>query len=321
MKKNYTLILFCIVFLSASCAAPTPTAPAPTPTPTALPAALSTSTFPPVATPTEEPNFEVTPMITTDQNLHTKDLSSFIDTWNSRNVQSIQALYSENARILTESEAAKLKNQEPVNLEVNEELIAAYLQTIPQSMILRVIGEPVMVYDKLVAYTYRIEGETEGYNAAGLLRYEGDKIYQHVFLVSDQLTSNAGSNNEPSPEPPIGQMMESWSAGDLTAASKVYAEDAIILSDEDIAQAKWRDFQTPPTLDQLFKQFSGWKPELISPPVQLEDMVIFARRWSIRSFPAGHGVRLVKLQDGLITVDIRYAIRPWEVEGREFNSD
>ncbi len=50
-------------------------------------------------------------------------------------------------------------------------------------------------------------------------------------------------------------------------------------------------------------------------------MSIVARGWSIRNFPAGHGVRLVRFQDAMIKADIRHAIRPWEIEGREVNTD
>ena len=322
MGKWLFLISICMILLTTACATPTPT-------PTALPPSVTAATLPPAATstpivlpppPTSTPT-EVTTMPTSNPNLQTKDLSSFVEAWNSRDIQSIRALYSDNARIISESDAGKLGRQEPVDLTLNEELIAGCLQSIPETMKMRIVGEPMMVFDKLVAFTYRIEGETEGYNAAGLLRYEGDKIYQHVFVVSDNLTSNSTPNTELSLKAPIDAMIEAWNQGDLQTASGLYSKDAIILSDEDLAQASWRDFQTPPTLKQLFNQFSGWKPAMDSPLVQMDDAVIFAWGWSIRNFPAGHGVRLVKFQDGMITMDIRYAIRPWEVEGRKFATD
>ncbi len=276
MGKSLLMISICMILLSTGCGAPAPAAVLQTPTPAAIPTTPTPPASSPTPSPTTEPTHEATSMITPNPNLQTKDLSSFVDAWNSRDVQSISALYSEQARIMSEIELDKLERQTPVEINISDELIAGYLQSIPQSMKLRVIGEPLMVFDKLVAYTYRIEGETDGYNAAGLLRYEGDKIYQHVFLVSDKLTSNAATNKDPLLEAPIGQMLQAWLESDLQTASTVYSDDAIILSDEDIAQAKWRDFQTPPSLDQLFKQFSGWKPELDSPLVQLGDMVIFA---------------------------------------------
>ena len=259
-------------------------------------------------------------MITPDPNLQVKDLSAFTQGWNSRDVQAIKALYTNDARIFSEAEARNMENQSAVNVNVSEDLLTSLLKAMPEGYQIRVVGDPMMIYDKLVAFTYRLEGPTEGYNAAGLLRYESDKIYQHVFFVSGTLTKNNAPASVPALDSTVSQMMDAWNKSDVKAATSLYASDALILSDEDLAQVQWRDFSFPPSLAQLLSQFSGWKPELISSPLQLGDMVLFAWRWNIRDYPVGYGVRLVRVQNGMITTDIRYAIRPWEAQGKEFSS-
>lgn len=112
--------------------------------------------------------------------------------------------------------------------------------------------------------------------------------------------------------------MKAWNDADVTAAENLYSESPVILSDEDLFQAPWRDFIHPPKLNQLLSQFVGWDPTVISEPQRVEDLVIFSWRWKIRDYPIGYGIRLLHYNDSRIVTDIRFAIRPWESNGRSF---
>jgi hypothetical protein len=183
---------------------------------------------------------------------------------------------------------------------------------------MRVLGEPMMIYDKLVAFLYRWENDTEGYDGAALLRYEGDDIFLHSFIESDTLTPNPVDDSSYVQDINMDDVMRAWLDSDLVAAQEIYNENAVILSDEDLAQAAWRDHSTPPKIDRLLIQFSGWNPAILGTPKRIGDMVIFAWHWQAFDYPKGYGIRMVHLQDSQITTDIRYAIRPWEANGKPF---
>ena len=52
-----------------------------------------------------------------------------------------------------------------------------------QGLKFRIMGEPIRIFDKLVGLMYRLEDDNEGYNGVALLRYEGEKIWLHTYVV------------------------------------------------------------------------------------------------------------------------------------------
>lgn len=314
MKKWFVLIIAGLLLLTNACSVNTPK-----PTATPMPTYTSVPTKTPIPAETEGIEKENT-MVTPDPKVEAKDLTAFVDAWNSREVQRIYSLYTEDARVYTKAGLRKLMNGDSVEDAISPELISSFLEATPLGMNIHIQGSPISIHNKLVAFTYRLENATEGYNASGLLRYEGEKIYQHVFLVSENLSSNDSPSTGSISDSTVGKMIEAWSLNDQQATAALYANDAVILSDEDIAKVPWRDFEKPPTLAQLLDQFAGWEPAQISPAISVDNTAVFAWRWGIRTYPIAYGVRLIEVEDGLITYDIRYAIRPWEAQGGEFSS-
>jgi len=58
----------------------------------------------------------------------------------------------------------------------------------------------------------------------------------------------------------------------------------------------------------------------VGQPLRLGDLVLHAWSWKAFNYPVGYGVRLMRYDGDKISMDIRYAIRPWEAQGRSFVS-
>jgi hypothetical protein len=153
-----------------------------------------------------------------------------------------------------------------------------------------------------------------------MLRFEDGRILLHVDLLSSEKTTGEENGVVNTPSSDFSKLMKAWNDADIEAASNLYTAQAVMLSDEDLAQAPWRDFSRLPQLKELLNQFSGWNPNLINQPIRIENMVIFAWRWnkSNLNYPAGYGLRLLRYDGAYIATDIRFAIRPWEVKGNTF---
>ena len=283
-------------------------------TPTVVLLASTSTAEPSTTSPTPE---YATPTPIPDTHLGPVDLSSFVATWNSHDVQKIRTLYTDDARYYSEAEMQKLYQEEPVDVLVAD---PSFTERVDSSigMTMRILGEPMMIYDKLVAFLYRRENTTEGYDGAALLRLENNKIFLHSFIESDQLTTNPKDPSDYVKDIDLDPMMQFWNGKTPNATQDIYSENPIILSDEDLAQATWRDFSVPPKINQLITQFAGWNPAILDTPKGIGDVAIFGWHWETFSYPKGYGVRLVHFQDSQIITDVRYAIRPWEANGKTF---
>ena len=250
--------------------------------------------------------------------LQTADLSAFAAAWSSHDVAAVRAFYSEDARYFPEQELWNLEHEQPIDVLVADESLRWRVQA-QAGMKMRVLGQPLQIFDKLVGFVFRWENDTSGYNGAALLRYEDGKISLHAEVLSSQPTPNqAEPGSSPADEAALNSLMQAWNAGKPQAAGQLYLENAALFSDEDLVQAPWRDFTRPPQLQYVVAQFAGWDPAVLGQPLRLEDSLVFAWHWKTRDYPQGYGVRLVHYAGGVIDIDVRFAIRPWETDGGRF---
>jgi len=276
---------------------------------------IITATIPPASSasiliPTSDPHNDIA------------NLDAFASVWSTHDASIIRTLYTDDARYFTEDEMRKLSNEETIDVFVSD---VGFLDQVQKynGYKIHILREPIGIYDKLVTFAYRWENdERAGYNAVALLRYENGKILLHIDIVSTVLTAGAVDDSDYLSTINLDNLMKAWNDANMPAANKIYSTDAIVLSDEDLAQSPWRDYRHPPQIKNLFTQFAGWNPVLLSEPLRIDNMVIFAWRWNRTNFdyPAGYGVRFIHYEGSLITTDVRFAIRPWEKQGKEFNN-
>jgi ketosteroid isomerase-like protein len=266
---------------------------------------------------TNAPSTATIPSTESGSQVDIVDLSAFVSAWNTHDPSVIRALYTEDARYFTGDDLRKFQQEEKTNALVTNETFAEYIHRFDQFK-MRILGEPIGIFGKLVAFAYRQENEGTGFNGVMLLRYEEGKILLNVDVISSKQTLTQPDDSSQMTEIDLGNLMQAWNNADVTAAQNLYSDTAIILSDEDLIQAPWRDFVHPPQLKNLLTQFADWDPITISKAMRLEDMTVFAWRWKSRSYPAGYGVRLLQYNDSKIVTDIRFAIRPWEGNGNHF---
>jgi hypothetical protein len=303
--KLFIVLLFCMVLLACSQNITTEN---PTVTPINVTSTLTQKSSPTLASTSSE-NRNPT---------ETTDLSAFSLAWSSHDVSRIRDFYTEDARYFPESEIYKLENGQPIDVLVSDDVFQERANQY-QGFSMRVIGNPVMIFDKLVAFSYRWENETEGYNGMALLRYEEHKVFLHTDIISNQLTPNQTDESSYYKDPVnLDSLMHAWNEADLILAQTLYTEGAAIVSDEDLAQAPWRDFSSPANIGKLLPTFMGWNPTIIGQPVQIDDKVFFPWRWYKGEYPVGYGVRLLKYNGSSISMDIRFVIRPWEANGQPF---
>lgn len=273
-----------------------------------------------VMTPTEITRPTEDNLISTDSSINLVDLTGFAAAWSTHDAAVIRALYKDDARYFSDEDLEQFAREEPEKVLVSEETFLDQVHKF-DGYTMRILDKPIGIYGKLVAFAYRWEKpDKTGYNGMGLLRNEGEQIFLHIDMVSTQQTpGDDGGFTSPSAVD-FDNLMRSWNDADMTLAKTLYSENAIVLSDEDLAQTSWRDYNDPPQLKELFTQFAGWNPVLISEPIQIEDMILFAWRWNRPGleYPIGYGMRLLKVTDSLIIEDVRIAIRPWEKNGNLF---
>lgn len=296
------LVAFSLIFPLAACA-------------TNGPGQTAVTSIPPTNTPVPTPSIDLTP--TVESHLDHVDISAFMSAWNTHDVAVIRGLYGDSARYFTEGEANNLYNEGAIDPLVAHDAFAGQVRKY-DGYRMQILQTPFGIFGKLVAYLYRWENDTVGYNGAALLRFEDGKIILHVDVVSSQQTPNPGNDPDQTSGINLDSLMKAWNDADVTAAENLYSESPVILSDEDLFQAPWRDFIHPPKLNQLLSQFVGWNPTVISEPQRVEDLVIFSWRWKIRDYPIGYGIRLLHYNDSRIVTDIRLAVRPWESNGQSF---
>jgi len=290
----------------------------PSPAPTKQPMAMPSPTT--AEPPTSAPSPTAEPTVPPGGQSMGIGLDPFVAAWNSGDPDSIRGLYAENAMIYSEAAMLALRNKEETEASVAGESFAALVEE-HSGQTLAILGEPIIVFDKLVAFVYRWERGSEGANGAALLRYEGDRILLHAFMEESQSAPNLADPVAYLSDVSFDGLMQAWSSSKLEQAQPFYSESPVIVSDEDLLVARWRDFLHPVGLERVLGQFRGWNPTATGPATQVGPFAVGAWGWQMFEYPIGQGIRLVHYQDGLIVTDVRFAIRPWEATGATFLND
>lgn len=248
--------------------------------------------------------------------------------WSSGDVQRIRAFYTADAAYVSTAGAIALQRAEPLRLGVFDETfpdrVAEY-----SGHTMRLVGQPLIVYDKLVGFAFRWEDAVQGYDGVALLRYEGDRILLHTYAVSNEPTPNPPASADTLAAVDVTSLMETWSTGDASAVQDLYHKtDGVfaVFNDEDILLGLRGQVLTPAELagaylaSEVTTQAGPWGMQASGSPVRFGDFVLFAWNWKAFDYPAGHGVRFLRYDGRRIVEDIRYAIRPWETQGQTFLS-
>jgi len=259
--------------------------------------------------------------------LESADLTAFVEAWNSGKIEAIRAFYSDDAAYVSAEQVIALQRKEPVSVLVAEDAFAERVRE-RQGQQMRILGEPIKVSDKLIGFAFRWEEGSAGYNGVALLRYEGGKIWLHTYTISTARTSNLSDEATLKPVDLDG-LMEVWSAGDVSAVKGFYAETGGIFpvfNDEDIANSLKGIVHSAQELagGYLTSEVRGnaaqWGMTAVGQPLRLGDLVLYAWSWKAFDYPVGYGVRFMRYDGAKISMDIRYALRPWEAQGQSFAS-
>lgn len=290
--KN-TLIAFLSLILVAACAG---SPPGPVKTEYVILSPLPQQKSPSVASTTS-----------LEELIEAPDLSAFISIWNSGDLELIRSLYKAEARYFNDTDITDFYKQKPVDVLVRSKAFSQKVKDQGENS-LKIIGKPFGIYDKLTAFQYERESSSGIQNGVTLLRFEDGKVLLQVDIPEqdDQSAIDAAEKFD------LPELMRVWNEVDYDAAKSIYSPAATILSDEDLLQATWRDFKDPPKLNHLLKQFKGWNPEGIGKPLQVGNIILFPWHWYEKDFPVGFGLRVIQVDEGGISKDIRFVIRPWE---------
>ncbi len=250
-------------------------------------------------------------------NVDSFDLATYVETWNSGDTLLIRSFYTANAYFFTDQEVIDLKNGLPYSAKITDPGFTDRLSEY-SGLTMRIIGCPIAIFDKLVAFNFRMEDEREGFTGASIIRFENNKILLQVFAVNDNHTENQVYDSVYFTPVDLDTVFASWSAMDPVAALQYYDGEAAILADEDLLKVHWRDFTNPPSIDQSIPFYGDWNPVALSQPFRVGDLVLLAWKWNVFTYPLGHGVRILKYSHDKILMDVRYGIRPWEAQGQPF---
>ena len=260
--------------------------------------------------------------------ISTPDLSAFIQAWNSGDVEAIRSYYEPEAVYLSSDEALAIQQKEPVDPLVSSDAFAGRIKTY-SGLRLRILGKPIQVTEKQVGYLYRWEGGSDGVNGVAILRYENGKIWMHTYIEDAVATPNPAEGSDPVGLTDLSQLAAVWSSGDMEKAKSLYTmKDGayLVFNDENIALSLRGRTMTAGALEggnlasELLGNGKAWGMQIIGEPQQLNDLVLAAWSWKAFNHPMGYGIRLMRIVDNQVAVDIRYAFRPWEVAGKPFIS-
>lgn len=245
------------------------------------------------------------------------DLSPLVDAWNANDLDALRSLYAEDARLASIDEVAAVQQGASIPTSIDEGALDHQLQALG-NMRLRILGDPIQVTDKTAGFTFRLEGENEGRNGVGLLRYEGEKIWLHVYALDPEMTPNPPTAISGLQPGSVDELNAAWTALDVPAVTQLYQEGARVWRDEDLVAILSGSGASPMSLEEQVRSRGSWGPMAVGAPVQVGNLVLFAWRWEAYDYPNGFGVRLLQYDGNRIAADVRFALRPWEAAGEPF---
>jgi cytochrome c553 len=253
----------------------------------------------------------------TPAEVRTIDLSPLIAAWNDGDLEALQALYAENALLASVDDVAAIQRGEALPTSIDNGAFQ-YQQAALGGMRLRILGEPIAVADKTAGFTFRLEGDDSGRDGVALLRYEGGKIWLHIYALDPQLTPNPPAGTSKLEPVSVDDLNATWTAVDLPAVASMYQEAAKVWRDEDLVSILTGSGAPLMSLEEQVRSRGPWGPAAVGDPVQIGNLVLFPWRWEAYDYPNGYGVRLLQYEGSRIATDVRFALRPWEVQGGTF---
>jgi hypothetical protein len=255
--------------------------------------------------------------------LETAELTAFAEAWSAGDIDAIRAFYTPDAVSLSAEQVVALQHG-PVPVQVADEAFAEQVGE-HQGLTMRILGEPIRVFDKLVGFAFRWQDGSSGYDGVALLRYEDGLIWMHTYAISSERTANPADDSVLTPVD-LGPLMDAWSSGQAEVVQPFYTEGAGVFSDEDIALSlegkvlSAEDLAGGHLTSEVRENGGPWGMTAAGQPLRLGDLALSAWSWKAFDYPVGYGIRLLRYEGDKIAMDIRYAVRPWEAGGETFLS-
>jgi ketosteroid isomerase-like protein len=264
----------------------------------------------------------------TEEPITSLDLTAFSDAWSNKDVERIRSFYTGDAVYLSDMEVVSLQRGENVSSDIADGTFSDRLKAY-EGQEMKILGEPVQIFDKLVGFAFRWQDGLDGTNGVALLRYEGDKIWMHTYALSSERTPNPSPGSQVLETVNMEPLLEAWSAGDVEAVKNFYTViDGVlaVFNDEDILKSLQGITHSAYELagsylaSEVLTQASVWGMVSLGQSVRIGELVLMTWRFEALDYPSGYGVRFLRYDGDKIVTDIRYAIRPWEAAGQTFAS-
>lgn len=259
--------------------------------------------------------------------LSTFDLAGFAQAWSSGDAARIHAYYAGDAIFVSDRDVIALQKKETTPVKFADLDLAGYLALYPQ-MEMVVLGDPVLM-EKQLGYFFRWQDANQGYDGVSILRFENGQIWMHTYALSAELTPNRQNAVESLEAQAMPPLYAAWSGGDFEPVKQFYTpNDGVfaVFNDEDIYNSMRGLVHTPQELagdylsSEVLSQASQWGMSLVGQPLRLGEFVLMTWRFDEFDYPVAHGIRFLRMDEDKILTDIRYAMRPWEVNGGTFTS-
>ncbi len=263
-----------------------------------------------------------------EEHIASVDLTAFAEAWSERDIDRIRFFYLDDAVYISDEEVVALQRGEQVRAHIADDMFSSTLSAY-EGLRMRILGDPIQIFDKLVGFAFRWQDDLTGYNGVALLRYEDKRIWLHTYAVEHQRTPNPSADSLPFETVDMGPLMEAWSSGDVDAVRSFYTDiDGVVavFNDEDILYGLRGNLHSPDELageylaSEVVTQAASWGMAAIGRPVRVGELVLMAWRFEAFTYPSAYGVRFLRYDEDSIVTDIRYAIRPWEAQGQSFAS-
>jgi hypothetical protein len=74
----------------------------------------------------------------------------------------------------------------------------------------------------------------------------------------------------------------------------------------------------PPDAATALRTYARLNPAILDQPLRISTLVLAPWHWQVLEYPKGHGFRILMYEGLRIAIDMRFAVRPWEIQGKPF---